>query len=283
MKTKTILVTGGDGMVGSYVSKTFNSKNYEVVIAGKGVIDVTNKKSIEKQIKKLNPSLIIHLAAKTNVDECEKDPESAFLINYEGTKNVADICKKYGSVFVYVSTSAVFNGKKKSFSEKDAPNPVNIYGKSKLAGEKYIQDNLEKYYIVRAGWMIGGGKKEKKFISYIINQINSSKSIKVVNDKFGTITYAKEFVEFIKKLFEKSHPYGTYHFGSRGVCSRFDIAKKIVDILDKKVDIIPVSSKEFSSNFFAPRPKNEVLRTVNQKFTSTWRKSLYNYLSNEII
>lgn len=279
-KKKTILVTGAGGVVGSYIPSIFTARKYNVILAGKKLIDVTNASQVGRTIKKHKPDLVVHLAASTNVDECEKHPKKTFKVNFEGTKNVANACRKIGAILIYVSTSAVFDGEKKVFSENDIPNPVNVYGKSKLEGEIYITNALSNYYIVRAGWMIGGGKKDKKFVSYIIEQAKNNTPMKVVNDKFGTITYAHELIAFLRDLFEKKRQYGIYHYGSKGVCSRYDMAKTILKTIQKKLPVTPVSSKTFASTFFAPRPHHEVITSVKHKFPNTWRQSLRSYITN---
>jgi len=196
---KKVLITGGNGVLAQYVKKSFT--DYQVLAPGHKELDITNDRLINSFFEKNSPEIVLHLAAKTNVDECEKSPEEAFLVNGDGTKNIAEVCKKTGSLLVYISTAAVFDGNKEVFYEEDEPDPVNTYGKSKLQGEKYIQEVLESFLIVRAAWLIGGGKKEKKFVSYVVDQLDKgAKEIKAVSDKYGTITYAKELADLIKEL-----------------------------------------------------------------------------------
>lgn len=278
---KSVLITGGDGVLAQYVKKSL--KDYIIYSPDHKDLDITNKKTIHNFFKSNKPDIVLHLAAKTNVDECEKNPEDAFLVNSEGTKNIAELSREHNSFLVYISTAAVFDGKKDIFYENDSKNPVNVYGKSKLLGENYIETTLKNFLIIRAAWLIGGGKKEKKFISYLIDQINKGeKKLKVVNDKFGTITYAKELADLIGHfLLEQEN--GIYHFGSRGVCSRFDIARKIVSLMSSDVALEPVSSDYFSPTFSAPRPVREVIGSRKIKFPKTWEESLEDYLKNEII
>lgn len=280
MGKKKILITGGKGVLAGYVKKVF--KDDIVFAPGHKGLDVTDKKAIGRFFKKHKPDIVIHLVAKTNVDECEKNPKEAFLVNSEGTKNMVEACKKGKAFLVYVSTAAVFNGRKDCFCEDDKKNPVNIYGQSKLRGEEYIQKILKDFLILRAGWLIGGGKKEKKFISYIVKQLRKKKKLEVVNDKFGTITHAKELADFIKEALEDKKS-GVYHFGSRGSPSRFDIAKEIVSLLGQKVTILPVSSEKFKDVFFAPRPTHEVIRSKKIAFKRTWQESLKDYIRNELL
>lgn len=282
MQKRKILITGSNGTVGSYITSSFLRDS--LFLTTKKTLDVTDKKSVEKTFNKINPDIVIHLAAKTNVDWCEKNSKKAYLVNVIGTQNIAEECIKHKTILIYVSTAAVFNGKKTYFTENDKPNPVNIYGKTKLLGEKVIQKLVARHIIIRAGWIVGGGPKEKKFISYILEQIkDGAKVISVINDKFGTLTYAKELIECMKALLD-DNAYGVYHFGSTGVCSRYEIAKKVVNLLNTKVKVKPVSSLVFADSFFAPRPTNEVLQSVKLSFGNlhSWEESLTNYVMKEL-
>lgn len=281
--TGKILVTGGMGTVGSYAKAVFNED--AVFIMGKSDLDVTRIDKIEERIKEIKPTSIIHLAAITDVDLCEKNPDLAKKVNAEGTKNIVLIAKKYNIPLVYISTSAVFDGKILSdngYSEKDTPNPANIYAKTKFLGEKVIKENLKKYIIVRGAWMIGGGKKEKKFISYVFNKIKNEKTLHAVNDRFGTLTYAKDLLSFIKDRLNNEE-FGLYHFGSTGMCSRYDIANFIKKEINSKSIILPVSYKEFVQQFPAPRPIYEVIKSVKFPFKSSWKSVLKNYIETELL
>lgn len=282
MKTR-VLLTGGKGSLASYIPRVFSKDKFKLLLTGKDTLDVTSKKKVFKKITEFRPDVVIHLAAMTNVDECEKNPKKCFLVNAEGTRNIAEACKKIGSLLVYMSTSAVFAGRKKGYFENDKPNPVNVYAKAKLKGEEFIKKNLKKFYIVRAGWIIGGGKREKKFISIIIKLSKKDKEIKVPKDKFGTIVYARDLAEFLRRLSLERLPYGVYHFGTRGICSRLDIAKEVFATIRRNVKIVPVDSSEFLAKYPAPRPDYEVLKSKKIKFNKDWRKSLREYLLSEII
>ena len=278
---KKVLITGGDGVLAEYIKNAF--KNFVLFSPNHQELDITNKKAVQNFFKKNNPNTVIHLAAKTNVDECEKNPNDAFLINSQGTKNIAEACKRNNAFLVYISTAAVFNGKKDIYYEEDEKDPLNVYGKSKLLGENHIQEILNKFLIIRAAWLIGGGKKEKKFISYILDQLfKGAREIKAVNDKLGTLTYAKELAGVIKKFIAEGKT-GVYHFGSIGVCSRFDMASKVISSVGKEVKLIPVSSSYFSNTFSAPRPDREAIGSKKIEFLNSWEKSLEEYLHSEIL
>lgn len=274
-----ILVTGGFGIVGGYVEEVFS--NNKVILTNKNSLDVSNRNGVENKIKRIRPDLIIHLAAITDVDLCENNERLAMKVNFEGTENVVNVCKAYDIPLLYISTSAVFDGKSPNgYSELDSTNPSNVYAKTKLLGENAIIKTLNKYIIVRAGWMIGDGKRQKKFISYIIDRIKREETIRVVNDKFGTITYAKDLLAFAKERLEKSE-FGLYHYGCKGICSRYEIACLVRDIVNNKSNVIPVASKEFQKQFFAPRPTYEVLQSIKIPFKENWDTVIKDYIRNE--
>jgi dTDP-4-dehydrorhamnose reductase len=276
-----ILVTGAGGMVGSYLTKVFPKKNLFLTDAAD--LDVADHKKVFGLVEKVRPEIILHLAAETDVDRCEAEPEHAYKVNTLGTLYLALACQKIDATMIYLSSAMVFDGEKSEpYTEFDQPNPINIYGKTKLEGERAIQSNLFKYFIIRAGWMIGGGKKrDKKFVAKIIEQIRSGKKeLAAVNDKFGTPTYALDLLFGIKKLI-KTKLYGLYHMGNEGFCSRYDIARQIVQILGKKIEVKPTSSTFFPLP--ANRPDMEAIRNYKLELTGlvkmrNWRSALKAYL-----
>jgi len=276
-----IFVTGANGMVGSYVSKFFKEK--ELIATDIDTLDIKDPAGVMKAVKKAKPDFVIHLAAKTDVDRCQIEPDDAFLSNTIGTQNVALACQETGAVMVYVSTSGVFDGKKEGpYTEFDGPSPANTYGRTKLEGEKAVQGLLKKYYIVRAGWMIGGGQeKDKKFVGMMVRFFRERDEILAVNDKHGTLTYAPQLVEGIRDLMKTGY-YGLYHMANTGVCSRYDVAVEIGRILGKNIPVRPVDSSRFPSP--APRARSEALESYKLKLLGmakmgTWQDALKDYLS----
>lgn len=283
------LITGAEGMLGSALVPLLFSKGYEVfptdiniADADTEYLDVRDFVKIKSYVKKIMPGIIFHLAAETNVDRCETEVEHAFISNAKGTENIALACKEYDIPMVYVSTGAVFDGDKEGgYTEEDKPNPISAYGKSKLKGENIVQSLLKKYYIVRAGWMIGGYDKDKKFVWKIIQLMKIKKEIPVVIDKKGSPTFTKDFASGILDILS-TQKFGIYHCVNQGICSRFDIAKKIKEYLNRD-DIIlkPVTSEAFLLP--APRGRSEAL--INHKLSCMgintmrhWEEALEEYL-----
>ncbi|MFA5335904.1 MAG: dTDP-4-dehydrorhamnose reductase [Candidatus Omnitrophota bacterium] len=285
---KRAIITGANGMLADALWPLLKKKGYEVLptdITGENGIVISDIKSVNGMlgiVKEFRPDIIFHLAAETDVDKCELQPEHAYDTNWHGTENIAQICKELDIEMVYISTGSVFDGEKKGgYTESDKPNPISIYGMSKLRGEEAVQSLLKKYYIVRAGWMIGGHNKDKKFVWKIVQLLNTKKEISVVTDKTGSPTFTSDFSRGIVDIVG-SGKYGLYHCVNKGICTRYDIAVKIAEYLRKKdVVIKPVTSDVFPLP--APRGKSEAM--VNNKLAKmgldhsrSWQDALKEYL-----
>jgi len=283
---RRILVTGGSGMVGSYTATVF--KDNEILSTDIQTLDVRKSQKVMQIVQAFRPDVIVHLAAATDVDRCEQDPDWAFQTNALGTQNIALACQKYDSVMVYISSAAVFNGDKPTpYTEFDVPNPINVYGRSKLAGEQITASLLKRFYIVRAGWMIGGGTKDKKFVGKIASALESgTKQIKAVDDKIGSPTYAKDLFGGIAGLLETDQ-FGLYHHANAGSCSRYEVAMEIQRIMKMDdVSIVPVSSANFPLP--APRGRSEALQNYKLKLLGfpeqrPWQEALEDYLKSELL
>ena len=277
---RKIIITGGSGILAGYTSKQFEKDN-KIFPLDKSQLDVRDGKKVKDIFSAVKPDVVLHLAALTNVDYCQKNPGEAFSVNAQGTKNIAMACRESGSLLIYISTASVFNGEKNIFFEDDIPEPVHIYGESKLKGEQYIQDILSDFIILRIGWLIGGGRGGKKFISYILEKIINGEEIKVVDDKFGTISYALEVADMIQKLLDQKRK-GIFHYGSLGVCSRLSIAKELKKLAGSSAKLIPAKSSDFKTEFSAPRPTHEVIGSRFLTYPFTWQESLANYYKREL-
>ena len=248
-----------------------------------GYLDVRSHRQIEEIIEKTQPQMVMHLAAETDVDRCEIEPDHAFLTNTVGTQNVALVCQRKNIELVYISTIGVFYGDKfEPYTEFDNPNPINIYGQSKLEGEKIVQRLLQKYYIVRAGWMVGGGpRKDKKFIGKIIRQTKDAKVLKAVSDKIGSPTYTYDFSKSLGDLIETGF-YGLYHCTNKGYASRYTVAKKIVELIGRPdITVEPVSSAYFplpAARARSEMSRNYKLELLGMSPVRNWEKALEEYI-----
>lgn len=276
-------------MVGNYVPEIF--KEYDLTLTDKiegfDHLDVREPSAVIKAVGDVKPDVVLHLAAATDVDLCEQDPDSAYHTNAIGTQNVALACQEFDLPLVYISTAGVFWGDKpEPYIEFDVPRPANIYGQSKLAGEQIVSSLLRRYYIVRAGWMIGGGKKDKKFVGKIARLILGGQNpLRVVNDKLGSPTYGKDLLTGIRTLLTTSY-FGLYHMVNRGCCSRYDVALALRELLQRPcIEIAPVSSAYFPLP--APRARSEAMRNLKLELLGLnsmrpWQDALREYVESEL-
>lgn len=276
-----VLLTGSTGMLGVYVRQTLMVEGIEIAEYGRGQFNL----DYPDELKRLPPGtdLVMHLAAETDVDLCERRPNVAWTKNYLSVMVLADLCRSAMVPLVFVSTSNVFGAEgRASYNELDSPSPVNYYGKSKMLAEAYIRKTVDSHVIIRSGWMIGGGpERDKKFVGKIIKQIrDGAREISAVSDRYGSVTYARDLATLIWSLVSRKK-YGTYHFASFTSCTRFDIAKRIVESFDSNVAVSPFASSEFPLS--APRPVFEVIQTVAlpgdlKGLLFTWQETLDQYL-----
>lgn len=266
-----ILVTGAAGGLAAALCPALEKRRHAVVPTDivrdasplhVHHLDVRDFVEVNAVVQEHRPDLVMHLAAETDVDRCELDPDHAFRTNALGTENVALMCQREQLPMVYISTGGVFDGAKRGpYTEFDTPNPVNVYGCSKLAGERVVQTLLSRHYIFRAGWMIGSPKKDKKFVATILKLLETQHELKAVDDKFGTPTFAHDISENIIRVVQEER-YGLYHTVNRGMTTRYELAQTIVAYVGRTdVKVWPVSSAHFP--LVAPRATSEAL--VNYK------------------
>lgn len=250
-----ILITGSKGMLAQDLIPLLKER-HEVFAFPREELDITNRDSIFNALSHVRPDLVINCAAYTKVDKAEEEREKAFLINGIGVQNLAVACADKGISLCHISTDYVFDGeKKKPYTPFDNPNPINTYGESKLAGEKYIQWLLNKLYIVRTSWLYG--RWGNNFVLTILRLSKEQAAIKVVNDQIGSPTYTVTLSDGIRRLIE-SGSYGIYHITdeSDGGISWFDFAKEIVRISGLKTELIPVTTDKY------PRPARRPMYSV---------------------
>ncbi|MDE2018755.1 MAG: NAD(P)-dependent oxidoreductase [Patescibacteria group bacterium] len=267
-----ILITGASGMVGNYIDFGTSLDHR--------ALDVTNSEEVGRAIEYYKPRVIVHLAAETDVDRCEREPEHAFFVNGVGTWNMALAAKKSGARLIYVSTVYVFDGLKHSpYEETDVPSPLNFYGQSKYMGEMLIQELLRDYSILRSGWMFGGGpERDRKFVGKIMRQLDQAE-IKAVDNILGSLTYAKDLAAKIKTVAVMEHPPRIMHVGNEGFCSRYDVAVEIAKAAEKIIKITPVDSSYFKLD--ASRSHSDRMISACGGTLRPWRGALQDYIHNE--
>jgi len=288
-------MTGSAGMLGSSVYPAFVAAGHDVVATDleprpfpglpMGLLDVRDEAAVERAISQIGPDLVVHMAAETNLEKCELDPEHARRTNVIGTENVARAAVAAGATLVYISTAGIFDGAKEdAYTEADTPHPLSVYGATKLEGEDVVRRLAPRHFVVRAGWMVGGLERDHKFVGKVMNQIrDGATEIRAVVDRLGVPTVADEFAHNLLALVE-TDAYGLYHMTCRGSGSRYDVAEAIVRHLGRPdIRVTPVGSDYFSEAFFAPRPRSEILvnaalERIGLNRMSHWRVALEAYL-----
>ncbi|MBL7184440.1 MAG: dTDP-4-dehydrorhamnose reductase [Anaerolineae bacterium] len=245
--------------------------------------DITDRQAVIQAIADFAPQVVIHAAAMTDVDGCERDPDAAYRINGLGTQNVALACQRCGAAMVYVSTNEVFDGTKgEPYLEFDQTNPINAYGRSKLAGEFFTRTLLNRFYIVRTAWLYAQGGSN--FVTKMIHLANDRGELRVVADEISSPTYAPDLAEAIAKLIRTDH-YGIYHFTNQGVCSRHDFAIKILELAGRgRVPVHPITSDQYA-RASAPPPyapiRNFCAATALGITLRPWEEALQAYFDAE--
>ena len=282
-----MFVTGAAGMVGGYVRQVFG--DFDLVLTdlvGETKLDVRDREAVARAIRAARPDVVLHLAAATDVDRCQIETGWAHQSNALGTQHVAEASRDVGAVLVYVSTGSVFPGDKQDdYVETDEPGPINVYAASKLEGERIVASMLSRSFIVRAGWMIGGGAVDTKFVGKMVSLIAEGRTmLRAVSDTRGTPTYARDLLSGIKRLLPTER-FGLYHMGNAGSCTRYDVACAVVDALGRTdVKVEAVDSSAFPLP--APRPRSEairnaVLQALGMELRS-WRDALHEYVIREL-
>lgn len=277
-----VLVTGVNGQLGYDVVNELKKRNHIAVGVDIAEMDITNKKDVETVIGDVNPDAVIHCAAWTAVDLAEDNEDKVMNVNANGTENIALVCKKNNIKMMYISTDYVFDGQGEKPWEPDCKDykPLNVYGKSKLAGELAVSNNLSRYFIVRIAWVFG--KNGKNFIKTMLNVGKTHPEVKVVNDQIGTPTYTYDLARLLVDMIE-TDKYGYYHATNEGgYISWYEFTKEIYKQAGLNTKIIPVTTKEYGLSK-AKRPFNSRLdktKLVENGFMPlpNWQDALNRYL-----
>lgn len=274
-----ILVTGSTGQLGSDVVKELLKRGYSTLSPNRSEFNLCSEDSIRNYILNSNCEAIVHCAAYTQVDKAEDEKDLCIKINATATKHIVKCAKILDIPMIYISTDYVFDGTKDGeYTENDETNPINIYGESKLAGEKYVQEILDKYYIVRTSWVfnING----KNFIETMLRLSKANNQLSIVNDQIGSPTYTKDLSRLLVDMLETSK-YGLYHATNEGYCSWYEFADTIFKLANINIDIKAINSNEYASR--AKRPMNSKLskdKLIEYGFKPLphWEDALKDYL-----
>ena len=279
---KKILVTGSNGQLGSCLKiKSKEQKTLDFVFLDSKGLNVTNSKQIDEVFSNNNFDYCINCAAYTAVDQAEEDTNEAYNINVLGSKNLAEACKKFKVILIHISTDFVFEGKAEvPYLETDVTNPINIYGQTKLLGEKVIQSTLSEYYIIRTSWLYSEFKNN--FVKTMLNLASKRDVLNVISDQLGTPTNANDLSNTILKIIKSNiKHYGLYHYSNLGETSWYGFAQFIFKHLNINIQVNAVNSDQFVTK--AKRPnysvldKTKIINTFELKILD-WDQSLKNHL-----
>jgi dTDP-4-dehydrorhamnose reductase len=292
MKQEHILITGCGGMLGASMYELCIRSGAQVLATDIDLneawlepLDVRDIQACMAVFERFKPTIVLHLAALTDLEFCEQNPDEAWKVNALGTENIALLAQRSQCTMVYISTAGVFDGRQDTYTDFDQPRPLSFYAKAKYHGEVFVQHHLSRYFIFRAGWMMGGGPgKDKKFINKIYKQIKAGcTELYVVEDKLGNPTYTVNFAESILKVLPTGY-YGLYNQVCTGSGSRYDVAVEFVRLLglENQIEVIQVDSDHFKKEYFAPRPYSEKLvnlklDTRNINYMRNWKDCLHDY------
>lgn len=273
-----ILVTGANGQLGhemqraSQSATATNTNNYIFTDVAEGYerLDITNLNEVREMVKERSIDVIVNCAAYTNVDRAESDFDTADLLNNKAAGNLATAMKEVGGTLIHISTDYVFQGDRNIPCLEDWPtNPLGVYGKTKLAGEKAIEATGCQHIIIRTAWLYS--QWGKNFVKTMQSLTASHDTLKVVFDQVGTPTFAGDLADVIAHIINTNQlsKTGIYHFSNEGVCSWFDFAKLICELSGNTCDIQPCYSEEFPSP--VKRPHFSVLDKSKLKKTFGWK------------
>jgi len=285
-----IWLIGNKGMLGQEVERLFKRKRLSYLGSDKEV-DITNYPILKEFTKNIELAWIINCSGYTEVDKAEKEIEKAFLINRDGVRNISKIAIEKQAKLIHFSTDYVFDGEKNrplSYTEDEKTEPINLYGESKLAGEREIKENLEKYFILRTAWLYG--RDGKNFVSTMLKLFKGKEEIKVVSDQWGSPTYTVDLAEVILKIINNdSDKFSIYHFTNEGVTNWYEFAREIyrkskkLGIIDsnKEVKIRAIETKEYPTPAQRPKwsllSKEKIKRELNLEIRN-WEDALTDFL-----
>jgi dTDP-4-dehydrorhamnose reductase len=273
-----ILIIGGRGQLGSDCTRVLRGR-HEVVSVGSRELDITRPKEAEETIGQIGPDIILNCGAFTRVDACETEKGLAWTVNVEGPQNLALAAKKLGATMIHISTDYVFDGRREvpqPYTEEDAPGPQSYYGITKLAGEEALRKATDDHMVLRTAWLYGfhGNNFLKTMLRLALE--DPKREIKVVNDQFGSPTWAYRLALQIDRLID-AHGRGTYHATSEGYCTWYELAEAFLKKMGLPHTLVPCTTAEYPLP--APRPGNSILenrrlKAAGMDLMTHWRSDM---------
>ena len=275
---ENILVFGASGQLGQCLQALAEERKIKnILFLPRAQANIVDTAALQETFKRYQPVYCINCAAYTAVDKAEDEPEAAIQINRDGVENLSKLCREFDTTLMHISTDFVFAGTGYiPLSETDETNPINVYGRSKLAGEKIIPEYLDKYFILRTSWLYS--EFGNNFVKTMLRFGKERPELKVIWDQAGTPTYAMDLADCILTIIRNgSQQYGIYHYSNEGLISWYDFAKNIFELSQIEVKVIPVRTAEYYTK--AVRPAYSVLDKAKIKTNLNiqipyWRDSL---------
>lgn len=282
MTREKVLVTGAAGLLGRQIVRLL-SRDCDLRATDREECDVTSLAEVRRAIGSFRPDRVVHCAAYTAVDRAETEREAAFLVNETGTRNVAKACREAGALLVAYGTDYIFDGKAgRPYREEDPPNPLSVYGKSKLAAERALAGEHTEWLLIRTQWLFGPGGPD--FVTAILRKADREGMVRVVTDQVGCPTFAPDLAEATRRLLAAGAR-GVVHFSNEGQTSFHDYAVFLLEEAGRKeVRIEPARTADFPKETYpAPRPAHSVLdKTKYAQIAGSpprpWRDAVREYL-----
>lgn len=287
---KKIFIAGANGMLGTTLRSLTDTSEFlcidKELETGIVYCDIRDLKHTTQVVLEYKPDIILNFAALVDLEYCEQEKDDCYLTNTIAAIHLFNLAKDLNIPYVFISTAGIFGNDKEFYTEEDTPYPLSTYGKSKYYTEQLLQNQgYEKYWIFRAGWMMGGGpSKDKKFVNKLMKQIKAgAKELNVVDDKLGVPTYTKDFANSILRHIKEDLPYGLYNMVSQGEASRYETAVAINEYLKLGLQVNKVGSDFYKDEYFAPRPYsekliNQSLNKLGKNYMRNWEVCLHEYL-----
>ncbi|MBC7931195.1 MAG: dTDP-4-dehydrorhamnose reductase [Rubrivivax sp.] len=281
-----IIITGAGGLVGGSLARRFADR-HGVLAPARAQLDVTDGDAVKRLVQAETAQLIINCAV-TGVDDCEHDPDAARKINVEAPRLLATACAEVGAEFLHFSTNYVFGGEtEKFYTTEDAPRPINVYGQTKLAGERAALEANARVYVVRTSWVFGAGKES--FLSTAHRELRAGRRVRAITDTWASVTYVEDLAARVEEILERGR-YGVYHVVNEGVCTYLEFAQETARLAalsgDDAARLIERVTEE-QMNRAARRPRYTPMRCplseeIGLRPLRGWRDALADYVARDL-
>ena len=281
-----VAVIGANGQLGTDVAGAFLDSGDEACALTHQDIEIANVDSVSNKLRELRPGIVVNTAAMHHVENCEQEPEKAYAVNALGPRNLALVARDLGAVLMHVSTDYVLDGSNRApYVEQDAPEPLNVYGNTKLAGEYYVRSLHNRHYVLRTSALYGKSpcraKGGKNFVDLMLKLAAERKEVRVVDSEIVSPTSTRELARQIVAL-SRCNAFGLYHATAEGSCSWYEFAREIFGVTNTKVNLQVAGPNEFPAK--VPRPcysvlENRALKSQGLNVFRRWQDGLWEYLA----